>query len=264
MTTPQDLIRVAAGQIGYTEGRYNYTKFSAEMYGGQYQNQPWCGVFVDWCLQQTNMLSGEPSSVYTPAGAAGYQHVGRWISRNGNPLPGDIIYFDWGGSQTVGLTDHVGLVEAVTPDYILTIEGNTSSSNAGSQSNGDGVYRRKRPRSVVVGFGRPQFTASPTPAPNLDWVALRKMAAAKILNDGFGSTGTVKQGSGGRDVLLWQQALNLVGDARLVEDAAFGPGTKQAAMNFQRWMGLTVDGVCGPLTRWWMATALQNIRDGKA
>jgi hypothetical protein len=266
MATAQDVIRVAASQVGYTEGRYNWTKFSAEMYGGRYQNQPWCGVWTDWCFAQTNMLSGEPSSVYTPAGAAGYQRANRWIGRSGNPASGDVVYFDWGGSQSVSLVDHVGLVEAVAPDYILTIEGNTSAGSEGSQSNGDGCYRRKRPRSVIVGFGRPQYQPgpAPTPPPDIDWKAVRRMAAAKILNDGIGSTGTVQQGSGGRDVLLWQQALNLVGGARLVEDGSFGPATKQAAMNFQRWMGLTPDGVCGAYTRWWMTTALQNIRDGKA
>ena len=134
MATAQDVLRIAAGEVGYREGAYNWTKYSAEMYGGKYQNQAWCGVFTDWCFSKVNMLQGEPSSVWTPAGAQGYQVAGRWVSRSGSPQAGDVVYFDWGGSQTASLTDHVGLVEAVTTDYILTIEGNTSSSNAGSQN----------------------------------------------------------------------------------------------------------------------------------
>jgi hypothetical protein len=265
VATAQDVLRIAAGEVGYREGAYNWTKYSAEMYGGKYQNQAWCGVFTDWCFSKVNMLQGEPSSVWTPAGAQGYQVAGRWVSRSGSPQAGDVVYFDWGGSQTASLTDHVGLVEAVTTDYILTIEGNTSSSNAGSQSNGDGVYRRKRPRSVIVGFGRPQYAVSPPVPPTpIDWNALRRMAAAKILNDGIGSTGTVKEGSGGRDVLLWQQALNLVLGARLVEDSSFGPATKRAVMAFQRGVGIGIDGIAGNLTRWWMVMALQNIRDGRS
>jgi hypothetical protein len=264
VTTATDLIRVAAAEIGYTEGRYNHTKYSAEMYGGKYQNQAWCGVFTDWCLNRVNLLRGEPSSVWTPGGAAAYQRAGRWIGRDGTPQPGCIVYFDWDGSQSVNRVDHVGIVEAVQGNMILTIEGNTSSDWQGSQSNGDGVYRRKRPRGVIVGFGRPQFTAAPTPPPNIDWAALRRMVAAKILNDGFGNTGTVKEGSGGRDVLLWQQALNLIADAKLAEDGAFGPATKRAIINFQRAVGIGQDGVAGNLTRWWATMALTNIRDGKA
>lgn len=264
MATAQDVLRIAAGEVGYREGAYNWTKYAAEMYGGKYQNQAWCGVWTDWCLAQANLLQGEPSSVWTPGGATSYQRAGRWISRAGVALPGDVVYFDWGGSQSVQQIDHVGLVEAVTPDYILTIEGNTSGDWQGSQSNGDGVYRRKRPRSAIVGFGRPQYEI-PTPVPPqpIDWAALRRMAAAKILNEGFGSTGTVKEGSGGRDVLLWQRALNLIQNARLVEDGSFGPATKRAVMAFQRAVGIGADGIAGNLTRWWAVMALQNIRDGR-
>lgn len=265
MATAADLLRVAAGEVGYVEGPYNRTKYGAEMYGGKYQNQAWCGLFTDWCLQKVNMLQGEPSSVWTPNGAAGYQRANRWIARAGAPQAGDVVYFDWGGSQSVQQVDHVGFVEAVTGDYILTIEGNTSSSNAGSQSNGDGCYRRKRPRSVIVGFGRPQYaTAPPVPPQPIDWAALRRLLAAMLLNEGFGSTGTVKEGSGGRDVLLWQRALNLIQNARLVEDGAFGPATKQAVIRFQQAVGIGVDGIAGNLTRWWAVMALQNIRDGRA
>lgn len=260
---PSNLLRVAVGEIGYREGRNNTTKYGAEMYGGQYQNQPWCGLFTDWCLQKVNMLRGEPSSVWTPGGAAAYQRANRWIPRNGDVRPGDIVYFDFGGSQNVNLIDHVGIVESVTPGHLMTIEGNTSSSQLGSQSNGDGVYRRQRSRAIVVGYGRPQFTDAPTPPPNIDWAAVRRLVAAKIINDGFGNTGTIREGSTGKDVVLWQRALNLVADAKLSEDGSFGPATKRSIMNFQRFMGLGVDGIAGPLTRWWMTIALQNIRDGK-
>jgi CHAP domain protein len=55
---------------------------------------------------------------------------------------GDVVLFDWDHD---GLTDHVGIVEANLGDgWLQTIEGNTSPSNAGSQSAGNGVYRRQR------------------------------------------------------------------------------------------------------------------------
>ena len=40
-------------------------------------------------------------------------------------------------------TDHCGICESVSGQYVTAIEGNTSNGNTGSQSNGDGVYRRK-------------------------------------------------------------------------------------------------------------------------
>ena len=44
--------------------------------------------------------------------------------------------------------------------YVTAIEGNTSNGNTGSQSNGDGVYRRKRKLSLVLGAYRPKYEAS--------------------------------------------------------------------------------------------------------
>ena len=57
-------------------------------------------------------------------------------------------------------TDHTGICESVSGQYVTAIEGNTSSGTAGSQSNGDGVYRRKRKLSLVLGAYRPKYEAS--------------------------------------------------------------------------------------------------------
>ena len=43
---------------------------------------------------------------------------------------------------------------------MTAIEGNTSSGTAGSQANGDGVYRRKRKLSLVLGAYRPKYETS--------------------------------------------------------------------------------------------------------
>ena len=43
---------------------------------------------------------------------------------------------------------------------MTAIEGNTSSGTAGSQANGDGVYRKKRAKSLVLGAYRPKYEAS--------------------------------------------------------------------------------------------------------
>ena len=61
------------------------------------------------------------------------------------------VCFDWNDD---GIADHIGLV--VSPpesgSAFHTVEGNTSSGSAGSQSNGDGVYQRTRYVSDVICF----------------------------------------------------------------------------------------------------------------
>ena len=61
------------------------------------------------------------------------------------PKPRDIIIYRFG---------HTGIVESVTANTVTAIEGNTSAGEAGSQSNGGGVFRRKRSRTLVTAYIR--------------------------------------------------------------------------------------------------------------
>lgn len=258
MATAQDVLKVAADQIGYVEGPNNWTRFSAETNGGKYQYQPWCGSYVQWCFERCRMV--EPSSVWTPGGAESYYRMGRWAPRY-EPAPGYVVFFDWGQSQTRSRTDHVGFVESVQNGSITCIEGNTSNAD---WSNGGAVMRRTRSLEFVVGYGKPQYSvAAPVPPVNIDWAALRRLAAAKLLNDGVGNIGVIRLGSSGRDVKLWQQALNLVSDAKLAEDGSFGQATLKKTVDFQRFLLLkSVDGIVGPETRFVMGVSLDKIRKG--
>jgi hypothetical protein len=62
------------------------------------------------------------------------------------PARGDLVCYDFDGDGQ--FDDHIGLVVrvvAIGPVLTLeTVEGNTSSGNAGSQANGDGVFLRRR------------------------------------------------------------------------------------------------------------------------
>lgn len=160
MGTASEALQLAASFLGFREGpKNNQTPFGA--YTG-YDFQPWCGSYVKYCLDKTG-TTGEPSPVYTPSGVIGYKNVGRWVERNAPARAGDLVFFDWGGSTSAAMTDHVGFVEKVLPDGRLqTLEGNTSFAD---QSNGGEVQRRIRDRKHVVGFGRPKYSSSPNPAP---------------------------------------------------------------------------------------------------
>ena len=75
-------------------------------------------------------------------------------------LPGiyNVLIYDFPGTKVK--TDHTGICESVSGQCVTAIEGNTSSGAAGSQANGDGVYRRKRKLSLVLGAYRPKYEAS--------------------------------------------------------------------------------------------------------
>ena len=269
MATADDVLRVAGSHVGYVEGpRDNETVFGART---GYNFQPWCGSFVDTVLQDVGMIVtarggqlAEPSSVYTPNGAAAYRRLGRWVDRNGPAQPGDIVYFDWQGGTGSGGVDHVGIVTGVRRDgQVETIEGNTSPSNAGSQSNGGGVYRRVRPRSVIAGFGRPAYSNTPSQPPlppmNPDEVkAFRKYVAA-VLGRDVAALPELRQGMTGGNVQTLQKALNLAAGRSLAQDGDFGPATAAAVKDVQRIFGLGVDGVVGPRTRSALLTALKKI-----
>ena len=72
----------------------------------------------------------------------------------GQAQAGDIVFFQFDKDAE---PDHVGIVKwnNTRLKYLQVIEGNTSSGSRGSQSNGDGVYLRKRPYSLVMGVVRP-------------------------------------------------------------------------------------------------------------
>lgn len=62
------------------------------------------------------------------------------------------------------LAEHVGIVTKVEGRTIYSIEGNTSSSSAGSQDNGGGVFERKRVNNIV-GFGRLKYDSASASVP---------------------------------------------------------------------------------------------------
>ena len=86
---------------------------------------------------------------------------GGWILANKRDCqPGDIVLFDWNssnnGNHYSGL-DHIGIIEANCGSYAQTLEGNTSGSWNGSQSAGNGVYRRTRSWSNIACIVHPPY-----------------------------------------------------------------------------------------------------------
>lgn len=149
------LLDIAKAELGTVEAPVNKTKYG-KWYG--LNGQPWCAMFVSWCFNQAGL--SKSIAAQSPKGFASCDAGLKWFAKKGKLIPvgqakpGDIVFFQFDDDAQ---PDHVGIVTSnnrVTKN-LNCIEGNTSSGNAGSQSNGDGVYKRKRSYSLVMAVVRP-------------------------------------------------------------------------------------------------------------
>lgn len=136
---------VAAELVGVMERGGNNVGEEVERIirsGGGRAGQPWCGWFVAHCYR----LAGSKSVVWQwGAVRLLYPLVG--IKRVRYPLTGDLVRFTF---------DHVGMFVRDLGDRIETVEGNTGATGAVSDSKtgGDGVYRKRRDKSLVQDYLR--------------------------------------------------------------------------------------------------------------
>ena len=155
--TANDVIRIAAAEVGTTEYppnsnkvKYNTWYYGQEVSGSAY---PWCVVFVQWCFDQAGDRTLLPVLTASCGTLKRYsEQAGQWVK--GSYQPGDVVIMNFSGTQD---TEHMGIVESVQDGAVVTIEGNTSSGNSGSQDNGGGVYRKTRSLRYVLGAHRPKF-----------------------------------------------------------------------------------------------------------
>jgi hypothetical protein len=149
MGSAANALKIAAAQIGVVErpAESNCTKFSA-WYG--MGCSPWCAMFCSWTLDQSGDAAANGGKfAYCPYWENYFRSQGRWFTDHSQARPGDLIFYSFGGKRS----DHVGFVEKPLSGAQQTIEGNTSAG-AGSQNNGDGVWRRARTYGPVRGYGR--------------------------------------------------------------------------------------------------------------
>jgi hypothetical protein len=98
----------------------------------------------------------------------------------------------------------------------------------------------------------------PAPDPLAPLVQVRN--AAVRLSYSIGSGPILRQGSQGPAVRDWQTALVIGAGQKIQIDGAFGPGTKAATVNLQRFFRIGADGIVGPQTRGVMVVALSRFR----
>lgn len=164
------VMQAAASRIGYyapddpepgsESGRYLAKKMNQAWLRGPSWTVYWCMMFVSMCAS----MGGEEDAI---GGLFYNTETFKWKNYNrrvalSDARYGDVALFDWGGD---GVTDHVGFVEKnLGGGRLQTIEGNTSSGAAGSQSAGNGVWRRIRDSSEINCVIRPAYGEG-APAP---------------------------------------------------------------------------------------------------
>lgn len=146
MATGNDILAIAAKEIGYHEGTNKNNKFG-KWYG--LNNAAWCMIFCQWVYAQAGSK--------LPFRTASCSALLNWYKENQpecvveTPTPGCLVIFDL--PNTAYKTDHVGLFESFSGHYITTIDGNTSSQN---DANGGYVNRRIRNKKYVYAYIRPR------------------------------------------------------------------------------------------------------------
>lgn len=157
----EKIIKLAQDEIGYLEkskadyslygadclypktqfaGADNYTKYAYELrsaLGCHPNGQPWCMTFICWIMwkvagaeEANRLLCGMLSSASTMDTKNAMVRAGRQVPLN-TAKPGDIVFRSRSGGG------HVGLVVGRTGDgRIITIEGNTSKSDATAWNGG--------------------------------------------------------------------------------------------------------------------------------
>ena len=254
------VLNLARSEIGYHEkasnnqlndktansGSGNWNKYAeyldsyAGFYNGPENGFAWCDIFNDYLFVKSFGLNTGREMLCQPMNSAGagclysvqyYKSAGRWVT---SPQPGDQIFF----SYSAGEVSHTGIVESVTANSVVTIEGNTS----------DRVARHTYSLSYgsIYGYGRPRWELASSIAATPQAVAPPKEQPS---TSGYVST-ILRKGSAGDDVRDMQEKLSKLGYSlgRYGADGEFGNDTYKAVKQFQKDHGLTADGEAGSTT----------------
>jgi peptidoglycan hydrolase-like protein with peptidoglycan-binding domain len=238
----QKLIAEAIKTLGWSDQNNTVRTPIHTWYNAKFGN-PDPGKYAwDWCdgsVTYWAWMSGNQAAVvfngayaYTVAHAQAFKDRGQWHTDVAGIAAGDIVFFDWDGSNSIGEIDHVGIVEYVNGAEVHTIEGNIENA----------VQRKVRTAATIVGYGRPNYAADPvtspppvTPPPVVVPPPVTNKPTVK-LSDAIAHTSAVTK--------LIQDALNREFGG-VVIDGDWGPQTGGAYKRWQQKLGWPGDGVPG-------------------
>lgn len=157
MTTREKIVDMARQEIGISENppKSNKVKYNDWFYPTLHTyhkspaNWPWCGTFVSYVY---SFCGWGLDTIDYDSGFCSVPNLLKWAKKNNkivdDPKPGDIVVFMWGGKPK-----HVGIfVSKHSENQFISIEGNTSATERGSQDNGGEVAIKRRfyPDAVFI------------------------------------------------------------------------------------------------------------------
>lgn len=231
--TANDFLNELNKHIGISGRPNKFTRDYADRHGSAFLRAAWCNMFVTYCARKSGAKAALPNGdrAYTVWHANDFAGINRWFSGTATNVrkhaaPGDVVFFDWSGTDSRGAIDHVGVVLKNLGDgRLTTIEGNTS----------DAVKIRVRSHSVIAGFGQPAYSVSAPKPIGKAWPY-----GKKLMRRGWQNSAGVRK---------VQVRINDLGyRPKLIVDGDFGAKTEAGVRWFQKRSKIGVDGIVGPVT----------------
>ena len=253
MSGRADMLAEARKTLGLSGRPNRITREYAQRHGAVYLREPWCDMGVTyWARHSGNASAVLPGGdrAYTVWHAQDFQKAGRWhtgtTAEVDRAQPGDIVFFDWGATNSVGAIDHIGVVEKVLGGgRVQTIEANTS----------DAVRRRVRGSGVIAGYGRPDYSGSAS-------------SAAGEEDPLIG----LKKGDTGQPVKALQELCRAAGQGKVLDahggtDGDYGDGTAEALRLVRKSVGSKAGKGYGDKVDGWayaqLMVAVARVQGGK-
>lgn len=267
MSVAQQVLARAASRIGYyapddpnpgsEAGRYWAARTGQQWLAGPSDSVWWCMLFVSMCLDECGQIDAIGGFSFNTDYTVNQvrKHPEAYFVSVYDARPGDVVIYNWDG----GGTDHVGFVEKnLGGGTLQTIEGNTSSGDYGSQSAGNGVWRRVRNHSIAYVI-RPAYSdseESSVPSGPADIRALQRAVRANPDNVAGPNTRSrcyalaAASNWGGNTFPFGVAFTQSVVGAE--QDGIWGPASEEAHDDtveaVQSAVGSEVDGIYGPDT----------------
>lgn len=273
-------VTVAEGELGVSEpdGDDKYINWYSQETGVKFSTTShWCNMYTTWCARQAGIGSDMiPTSASCTTTMNWYKQKGLWRNKDGyTPRRGDNILFNWYGQTSIA--NHIGIVKKVSGNYVYSIEGNTSAGDVRIKSypltssyilgygdwDGTGVLEESDismvQRKLNEKFG---YNIAVDGSWGPDSKKHMIMAVQTSLNKCYGKKLDI-DGSYGpasksatpdmysvtvNDFAWCVQACLIVRGYDIDLDGSYGPASKRACVSFQKSVGITANGVVGPVT----------------
>jgi hypothetical protein len=142
-----DVLTIERGEVGYRERANGATKYgewlAAFVDDVDYRTGDWCAMGQMWCINQAGQseYAGgvDKAFAYVQNWVDWFQDNGKWSTK---PGPRKLVFFDW--RNTPSGANHVGMVDEVHDDHLITVEFNRNNR----------CVRDERPRDgQIMGYG---------------------------------------------------------------------------------------------------------------